>query len=159
MTGEEPLTGYWWNEKQNKLAGIEGYTDDGRIRYSFWNGHEWIPMDPIEPIFFKEMFPIRRTMLQSTAPNMPTEIWIRVQKLVSGEVEKLYGVTDHKVTVLWFAWFNGKFVATPEREWRVVAVTSNLPESVYFEISYDNSLNTYYIDRYTRAERVLIQGE
>lgn len=97
-------------------------------------------------------------MLRSTAPVMPDDIEIRVKQLVSDEVEKTYGVTEHTVTILWFAWFvDGKFVATPGVEWRVIAVTSNLPESAYFEISYDNGLNAYYIDKYTKNQRTLIR--
>jgi len=60
VTGEESLDGYWWNEKRNKLAGIEGHTADGRIRYSIWGSNEWIPMDPISPVYFKSMFPTKR---------------------------------------------------------------------------------------------------
>lgn len=98
-------------------------------------------------------------MLQSTAPGMPHEIWVRTQKLVSDEVKKQYGLTDFKVSVLWFAWFSGgMFVPILAKDWRALAVSSGLPYSVYFEISYDSTSNSYYIDRYTSEDRTVIPG-
>lgn len=98
-------------------------------------------------------------MLQSTAPVMPHEIYVRIKQLVSNEVKKQFGLTEFTVNILWFAWFDeGAFIPTVARDWRALAVSSGLPYGVYFELSYDSTNNSYYLDRYTCEERTVIPG-
>ena len=91
---------------------------------------------------------------------MPHDIFVTIQKLMGDAVKKQYGLTTgSRITVLWFAWFrDGLFTAVRSDDWRAVVVSSDLPYSVYFEVTYDITANSYYIDRHTSEDRTVIPG-
>jgi len=99
-------------------------------------------------------------VLQIVAPAIPYDVFVKIKWVVSDVVRNEVGplVPDFEVQVLWFAWWDGvMFTNTPGESWRALSVCSGLPESMYFEVTYDHLRNKYYVDPYTKANRFEIE--
>lgn len=102
---------------------------------------------------------------------LPFEIEAKVKFLVVNEVKKRPDAPkETEVNILWFTWFHGfsEFDRKPvwsetpaenRKDWRALAVASDLGEGVYFEISYSEHGSVYYVDSYTRDNRTVVEAD